>query len=224
MPVILHKAYLFHLCKKKDIYPALPEKASVSNGEEGEWNLEFMSQTSCLGGDFVIDNHKLTTPQISKSAKNTGFLLSNCFNRKTDRDNVKSNWKICGRWGQSFIIATEECSKMSTKWIYCRQHKCTCRKLYFRQNGEIFVEHRQNIFSPSKVGIFAKFLFFSSLACFLFREAQTARPWELGSDCRGFEFLSFPVRGLMFGIYSGNISQFDIYIEGASRVLWNYEM
>ena len=91
MPVILHKAYLFHLCKKKDIYPALPEKASVSNGEEGEWNLEFMSQTSCLGGDFVIDNHKMTTPKISKSAKNTGFLLSNCFNRKTDRDNVKSN-------------------------------------------------------------------------------------------------------------------------------------
>ena len=92
-------------------------------------------------------------------------------------------------------------------------------QIVFSQNGETFVEHRQNIFSPSKVGIFAKFLFFSSLACFLFREAQTARPWELGSDCRGFEFLSFPVRGLMFGIYSGNISQFDIYREGASRVL-----
>ena len=63
------------MCKRKDIYPALPEKASVSNGEEGEWNLEFMSQTSCLGADFVIDNHKMTTPKISKSAENTGFFF-----------------------------------------------------------------------------------------------------------------------------------------------------
>ena len=78
------------MCIKQDIYPVLQEKASVSNGEEGEWNLEFMSQTSCLGGDFVIDNHKMTTPKISKFDKNAGFLLSNCLNRKTDTDNVKS--------------------------------------------------------------------------------------------------------------------------------------
>ena len=83
----------------------------------------------------------------------------------------------------------------------------------------IFAKMEKYLLNIDEVGIFVKFLFFSSLACFLFREAQTARPWELGSDCRGFEFLSFPVRGLMFGIYSGNISQFDIYIEGASRVL-----
>ena len=63
------------MCIKQDIYPALPEKASVSNGEEGEWTLEFLSQTSCLGGDFVIDNHKMTTPKISKSAENTGFFF-----------------------------------------------------------------------------------------------------------------------------------------------------
>ena len=59
------------MCIKQDIYPVLQEKASVSNGEEGEWNLEFLSQTSCLGGDFVIDNHKMTTPKIYKSAKKT---------------------------------------------------------------------------------------------------------------------------------------------------------
>ena len=199
MPVILHKAYLFHLCKKTFILLCQKKRASqMGRRGNGIWN-------SCHRPLVSAETLLLTTtswqhlkfPNLPKT-----FLLSNCLNRKTDRDNVKSNWKICGRWGQSFIIAAEECSKISTKWIYCRQHKCTCRKLYFRQNGEIFVEHQQNIFSPSKVGIFAKFLFFSSLACFLFREAQTARPWELGSDCRGFEFLSFPVRGLMFGKYT----------------------
>ena len=83
----------------------------------------------------------------------------------------------------------------------------------------IFAKMEKYLLNIDEVGIFVKFLFFSSLACFLFREAQTARPWELGSDCRGFEFLSFPVRGLMFGIYSGNVSQFDICKGSLSCVL-----
>ena len=88
---------------------------------------------------------------------------------------------------------------------------------YLSNIDKIFSHHPKSVF-------FAKFLFFSPLVCFLFWEAQTARPWELGSDCRGFEFLSFPVRSLMFDIYSRNISQFYICIGSLSCVFWNYEM
>ena len=152
------------------------------------------------------------------------FFLSNCLNWKTDgimsnptekfvdaEDRVSlAQQKSAARCQQNgFIVGNT--NALAANCIFAKMEK------YLSNIDKIFSHHPKLVF-------FAKFLFFSPLVCFLFWEAQTARPWELGSDCRGFEFLSFPVRGLMFGIYSGNTSQFDICKGSLSCVLWNYEM
>ena len=126
--------------------------------------------------------------------------------------------------------------QVSAKWIYCQQQRCTCRKLYFPQNVEIFSKiykilcvccdvfaTMQNInicqrfpnmyffcqisilvkrFTKYFVGALSKVVLLPWCVFFLKRLRQRARP-SRGSDRRGFEFRSLPLRGLtlLCGIY-----------------------
>ena len=82
----------------------------------------------------------------------------------------------------AFHLHEGRMQQVSAKWIYCRQHRCTCcRKLYFRQDVEFCINICQR-FTKYYVLIqgpllFTKMLcYFPSVGCFLFKEAQTAGP------------------------------------------------
>ena len=105
--------------------------------------------------------------------------------------------------------------RVSAKWIYCRQEGCICaancifaifpkylqdiyedapcRKLYLCQDVEHqYLPNINQLLSPFQGRVCFIFLLWG----IFFSKRLRQLGWAQGSDRRGFEFLSLPVRGL----------------------------
>ena len=120
--------------------------------------------------------------------------------------------------------------RVSAKWIYCRQEGCICaancifaifpkylqdiyedapcRKLYLCQDVEHqYLPNINQLLSPFQGRVCVIFLLWG----IFFSKRLRQLGWAQGSDRRGFEFLSLPVRGLTI-VWRKNIKVINIPI------------
>ena len=127
--------------------------------------------------------------------------------------------------------------RVSAKWIYCRQEGCICaancifaifpkylqdiyedapcRKLYLCQDVEHqYLSNINQLLSPFQGRVCVIFLLWG----IFFSKRLRQLGWAQGSDRRGFEFLSLPVRGLTI-VWRKNIKVINIPITAVHESL-----